>query len=248
MRRCPCTAEMDLLQTYELAWRLQQAPNAEACADIFDAAVRPLGFDTFACGQTDLSDLERNAFYVIRWPPNWRRFYVGSGLIRRDPVVDALRRRREPFTWTDLKRDRTFSKLGREALDLIGAAGWSEGFVAPIPAPGGCIGLVSLAGHIDVKDDATRAYLWFASLAFHGRVRSLAAKHGCAAPPAGLTEREIAGVRLVAEGASDTAIAARLGVAVSTAHEFVEKAKRKLKVRSRAELVRLSVALGTIAG
>ena len=60
-------------------------------------------------------------------------------------------------------------------------------------------------------------------------------------PPAGLSEREIAATRLVATGMSDAQIAAELGVARSTAHEFVEKAKRRLKVRNRAELIAVAL-------
>lgn len=62
----------------------------------------------------------------------------------------------------------------------------------------------------------------------------------------GLTDREIACLRLVARGLTDGAIASALGIATSTAHEFVEKAKRRFKTRTRAELVAVAVALGII--
>ena len=65
-------------------------------------------------------------------------------------------------------------------------------------------------------------------------------------PPAGLTRREIACLKLVARGLSDAAVAKQLRVAPSTAHEFVEKAKRRLKVRTRTEMVGVAVALGII--
>ncbi|WP_420383118.1 helix-turn-helix transcriptional regulator [Novosphingobium sp.] len=41
-------------------------------------------------------------------------------------------------------------------------------------------------------------------------------------------------------------IATALGISVSTAHEFVEKAKRKLKAKSRAELIAVAVSLAFI--
>ena len=50
----------------------------------------------------------------------------------------------------------------------------------------------------------------------------------------------------MATGATDRAIAKAMGVAPSTAHEFVEKAKRKLKTRSRVEMVAVAASLGII--
>ena len=37
-----------------------------------------------------------------------------------------------------------------------------------------------------------------------------------------------------------------LGVARSTAHEFIEKAKRRLKTRTRAEMIAVAVTLGLV--
>ena len=69
-------------------------------------------------------------------------------------------------------------------------------------------------------------------------------RDGFALAPAGLTDRELACVRLAAKGMSDAAIASELGIAQSTAHEFIEKAKKRMTVRTRAELAALATALG----
>jgi DNA-binding CsgD family transcriptional regulator len=71
-------------------------------------------------------------------------------------------------------------------------------------------------------------------------------REGFAAPPVGLTGREIECVRMVAQGFSDNAIAKALSIAPSTAHEFVEKAKRRLKTKSRAEMAAVAISLGII--
>ena len=216
------------------------------CTMLFRRAIAPHGFDTFACGEVDLNNRERSVFYILDWPDNWRRFYATSGLIDRDPVVDALATRRTPFTWTDLRTDRKLAKAGREAVDLVAAAGWTEGLIVPLPNTGGRVGLVSMAGHRLVTDERLLSYLTLISICLHSHVRTLVAREGFAVPPAGLTDREIESLRLVARGLSDGAIAASLGVATSTAHEFVEKAKRRLKAHSRAELVAVATALGII--
>jgi DNA-binding CsgD family transcriptional regulator len=226
--------------------QVRRLATPAACAALFRAAIAPFGFDTFACGELDLRDRDRTAFYIIDWPEAWQRFYVGSGMINRDPLVDALATRSEPFTWSDLRADRKLAKAGREALDLVAAEGWTEGLAVPIPRSRNRVGMISMVGHVPITDPGVVAYLSLISICLHGHVRTLLAKEGFAMPPAGLSEREMACLPLVACGLSDKAIAERLGVAASTAHEFVEKAKRRLKVKSRPELVAVAVSLGIV--
>lgn len=225
---------------------LRRLPTPAACADLFGRTIAPFGFDTFASGEVDLDRRHRSTFHLIAWPDRWRRFYLGSGLLDRDPIVAEVGHRREPFTWSDLRAERKLSLLGTHALDLAAAAGWVEGLIVPLPQASGRIGLVSLAGNRDCSDPATRSFLTLISVCLHGYVRTLMGRHGFAMPPAGLTDREIAAVRLSAAGKSDAAIGRDLDVAASTAHEFIEKAKRKLDVRSRAELAAIAAALGIV--
>ncbi len=220
--------------------RLRALDTPDACRTLFASAIEPFGFDTFASGEVDLTDRDRCAFHLIGWPDSWRDFYFSSGLIERDPIVEALAHRTEPFTWEDLRADRTLSRTGTTALDKVAAAGWTAGFVVPLPQSSGRIGLVSLAGHRPCVNPAERAYLALICMCFHGHVRTLVGRHGFAIAPAGLTAREIDSVRLVARGNSDAQIGRALGIAASTAHEYVEKAKRRLKARSRAELAALA--------
>ncbi|MBS0479356.1 MAG: LuxR family transcriptional regulator [Proteobacteria bacterium] len=225
---------------------LRRLATPAECAALFAKAIAPLGFDTFASGEVDLQDRSRSSFHIINWPDSWAKFYRESGLIDRDPIVEGLAHRTSAFTWSDLRADRSFSRLGTHALDLAAAAGWSEGFVVPLPQASGRIGLVSLAGNRDCTDPDERHYLTLISICLHSYVRTLVGRHGFALPPAGLTPRELEAVRLVARGMSDLAIGQTLGIADSTAHEFVEKAKRKMKVRSRAELAALAAALAIV--
>ena len=216
------------------------------CGRLFRATIEPFGFDTFACGVVDLSNRQRSTFYIIDWPDAWKRFYLGSGLIERDPLVDELAVRRAPYTWSELRADRKFPKVGRQALDMAAAAGWTEGLAIPLPLGGARVGLVSMVGHRDCRDPEERAFLTLISICLHEHTRTLTARNGFAVPPASLTERELASIRLAAKGMSDAQIAHELGVARTTAHEFIEKAKRRLSVRSRAELAAVAAVLGII--
>ena len=225
---------------------LRQRTTPAACAALFARAILPFGFDTFASGEVDLADRSRCSFHIINWPDHWADFYRTSGLIDNDPVVDALAHRTVAFTWSDLRADRTYSRAGTAALDLAAASGWVEGLIVPLPQASGRIGLVSMAGHRDCTDQAERNYLSLIAMCLHSHVRTLVGRHGFALPPAGLTPREIETLRLVVRGMSDAAIGKAMGIASSTAHEFVEKAKRKMKVRSRAELAALATSLAIV--
>ncbi len=202
------------------------------CAALFREAIAPFGFDTFACGNFDARDRDLHVFYIIDWPEHWRRFYMESGLINRDPLLEELSKTDQPFTWSELRASRRLSKTGTEAINRAAAEGWVEGLVVPIIGVNHRLGLVSMVGH--------------RSTALHDHARRLAPREGFAMPPVGLTDREIAAIRHVARGLSDAEIGAAMGVAKTTAHEFVEKARAKLKARNRAELTAIAVSLAII--
>jgi DNA-binding CsgD family transcriptional regulator len=227
---------------------LLNAKDLASCVSLFKRVLRPFGFDTFACGEVDIDDRNRNVFFAIEWPVRFRKYYMTSGLIHRDPLLDALRTRHKPFTWSELRADHELSNLTREALQLLADNGWTEGLIVPFPRGGSRYGLVSLIGNSKRIAERPRAVLCLICASFLIRVRSLALLNGHPAPPGGLSMREIDAVKLVATGLSDHAIGKKLGVAASTAHHHVEGARQKLNAKTRAELVAVSVSLGIIGG
>jgi DNA-binding CsgD family transcriptional regulator len=226
---------------------LSLAPDPDACSEIFHKAVSRFAIDAFSCGEVDLNVLERRVFYSISWPVSFRRFYFGGGMMRRDPMIDALRVYREPFTWSDLRRERKWKKVGTEGLQVIADHGWTEGLAVPIPRGGERFGLVSMMFRDRQPDAPDKSLLAMLSYSFHERLRNLVHKHGFALPPAGLTRREIDTLKLIALGDTDRKVAGKLGISPATAHEHFEKAKRKLKVSTRAGAIAVAVSLGIIA-
>ena len=85
---------------------ISAAPDPRACSRIFRKAVAAFKVNSFASGEVDLAVPERTVFYVIAWPDTYRRFYFGNGLNLRDPLLDALKGRHEPLTWSELQLDR----------------------------------------------------------------------------------------------------------------------------------------------
>ncbi len=225
---------------------IRAAHTPTHCAKLFLEVLRPYQVEIFACGEVDLAVKERTVFFVIEWPDEWRNFYLSSGFVSHDPVVAALAYRQGPFTWSELRIDRQLSLAGSEALQRLSNHGWTEGLVVPIPRGGSRYGLVSLAGKGRHFTPAEKSLIALLSICFHEHVRAMAPAYGFPVPPAGLTEREIQCLALIARGRSDRTVGVQLGIAQSTAHEYLENAKRKLKARTRAEAVALAVSLGII--
>ena len=225
---------------------VSSATGTAACVDVFLACLESFDIDCFACGEIDLDDRRRTVFHAISWPDDWRQFYFSSGLVERDPLLEALATRREPFTWSDLTANPTLPAETRRTFRDVAKAGWTEGLVVPIGRGASRVGLVSMAAKRQPFSAEEKALLALASVFFHQRIRDLARVDGFAAPPAGLTGREIECLAMVAEGLSDREIGERLGIAGTTAHEHVERAKRKLGARTRAAAAALAVSLGIV--
>lgn len=223
------------------ATRLADATSA------FRAALTPLNIDTFSAGDVDTAHRNRATFAIIDWPENWRRFYFSSSLLERDPLVENLGHYGgRPFTWNDLRADRRLAQLGTEALDVAAEAGWRDGLCVPLHRGGTHYGIVSIVAR-DIIPNEHRQIMIPLCLALHSVAAPLARKDGFAMPPAGLTPREIDTLALMVRGYTDARIAAELGIATATAHEHVERAKRRLGTRSRAELAAVAVAFGIVA-
>ena len=235
-----------LVKPYEEFLRIRRESTIGGAVQAYLRFVAPFGFMDFACGELDLADRNRSVYYAIHWEPRWRKFYLGSHFIQGDPIIDALAYRHEPFIWSDLRRDRKFGKAGRVALDLLARLGWKNGLVIPLPGNHRRVGLVSLVGTMADYEPDMVAQVTFVSLGLYYHLKTLVTQQGFAQPPAGLSPRELQCVRLVAQGRSDADVAAKLGIAPSTAHEFIEKAKRRLNARTRASMIAIATALGII--
>jgi LuxR family transcriptional regulator, quorum-sensing system regulator BjaR1 len=222
------------------------AADPKSCSRVYRKALATFEVDSFAAGEVDLSKLERTVFYAIGWPDSFRKFYVESGLVHRDPVVEALRHRHVPFTWSELRKDRKLSILGTEALQVLYDHGWTEGLAVPIPRGNLRFGLIGLACRRSAFSAIEKSLLTMLSLCFHERLRNLAPKHGFAVHPLGLTRREIESLQLIARGMTDREIGKKLGISQSTAHEHFETAKKKLKVSTRAQAVAVAVSLAIV--
>jgi DNA-binding CsgD family transcriptional regulator len=124
--------------------------------------------------------------------------------------------------------------------------GWARGLAVPVARGGARFGLVTLIGRGQEFEQSQRTFLCLISECLLTRIRSLEAEADYVAP-AGMSRREIEAARLVALGFSDEEIGAKLGISASTAHKHVERARSRLKARTRAHMAALCVSLGIAA-
>lgn len=218
----------------------------EACRDLFKDAILPSGFDTFACGEVDLVKRERTVIYIMKWPDRWRDFYLSSGLVERDPVIEELKHRKTPFQWSELRKDLNIGRAGRDVLELFLKHGWSEGLVVPLQRSETQYGLISLVGSGPDLTKPQRDALTAMSIALYEKARRIASGLGVHVQIAGLTLREMDVIRLVGRGMTDREIGTALNISPGTAHEYVENAKRKLRTRSRSEAVAVAISMGLV--
>jgi LuxR family transcriptional regulator, quorum-sensing system regulator BjaR1 len=225
---------------------LQECPDIDACAALFKKFVAAYNVDVFACGEVDIDNKGLTVFHIIEWPEKFRKLYHAVNMVERDPVVEGLRYFREPFTWTDMRRQRMLNKGEIETLRIVGQHGWRDGLVVPVARGGTCYGLVSVVGRALLLSAQSRTHLSLASECLLARIRSLGPPDTFPAPPSGLTPREVSALRLVALGYTDADIAQSMGISQITAHQHVEGARKRLQARSRASMVAKGMTLGIV--
>jgi DNA-binding CsgD family transcriptional regulator len=236
-------ASPDALQFYA---ELQQLTSVAACADLFKRTVAKFGVHAFACGEIDLAERDRNVMFIAEWPEAWVRYFLKSGLIDRDPILNALQVCRSAFSFSDIRRDPRFSNLDRAMVRAAAKHGWARGLAVPVARGGTRFGLVTLIGRGREFEQSQRTFLCLISECLLNRIRSLGAEADYVAP-AGMSRREIEAAQLVALGFSDDEIGAKLGISSSTAHHHVESARGRLKARTRAHMAALCISLGIAA-
>jgi DNA-binding CsgD family transcriptional regulator len=187
-------------------------------------------------------------FFVSTWPQSWLETYVAEGFAASDPTVEAARCGIFPTTWSAFRERSDSRSPGVRVLEAAAAGGWPEGVVIPIHGPGGYHGAVTVAGHRVRLSPGDRATLHLAALYLHERLRSLLTPESLVLPQdlPRLSDGEVACIEWLIAGKSDWEIGEILGIAESTAHYRVERAKQKFGVKTRAQLTALAVAHGYV--
>jgi DNA-binding CsgD family transcriptional regulator len=236
---------MKLTDSLPLIERLPQCTSSQQVGVAFGDFITPYGFVAAACGESRETPQGRSwEFFFNTWPDEWLRQYQERDYVRHDLVPAMARLAEQPFTWLESLAGRTLTAKQREHYDWAVGHGITDVFAVPIHYPGGDFGLcVSIADH-PIEDTFERNALQMASMFAHQRCRELGGQSGASATSTLLTPREVECLRWVLKGKSDTDIGGILGISHTTVHFHIERAKKKLGVKTRTQATASVVSLG----
>jgi DNA-binding CsgD family transcriptional regulator len=174
-------------------------------------------------------------------PPRWAGSPAARYIESLDPLPAAARKLGRPaFLWSEAspRNDPKWAKYWSALSEL----GLNEGTAVHFFAPNGMTSRVSVGFNRDAFEPGERRAIELASYALLNRLQEMTPEKAKKGP--GLSDRERDCLAYVAQGLCDADIAAKLDIAQSTAHFYIEKAKRKLGAKTRAQAVAHLIAAG----
>lgn len=236
------------MKLQKLSAFLDQLPDCKSSQQVgetFSAFVSGYGFRAAACGESrEFPDGRRWKFFFNTWPEEWLLTYQKKDYVRHDPLPMMARVLWRPFTWEEVRHSREQTAGQIELYEWIKTIGLLDALAVPIHYPGGDFGLcVSVADHL-IEASFERTTIHIASLYAHQRCCELGGQSDASTVPTALTMRELDCLRWVLKGKSDTDIGEILGISHTTVHFHVERTKRKLGVKTRAQAASVAVSLG----
>jgi DNA-binding CsgD family transcriptional regulator len=166
-------------------------------------------------------------------PPGWESLYDEKNFNQVNYLPREVRRRAEPFAWSQIElKTPAEHALARALVDC----GFPDGLAVPCHGPHGYVAVVSLAfDRLEQLAPEERLAIEVASLVLHDRMRTLSPAR--AEMRLTLSPRERDCIGFIAEGLSDGEIADKLGVGEATVMTHVQSARRKLGAKTRAQAV-----------
>lgn len=215
---------------------------------LFATALAELGIRYFACCQhVDPLNPRNSALVFQNYPLEWLRYYSAGGRYRSDPVFRFADERMVPFHWNDPEFRASLSPAQREFLLEAAGHGIVNGYTVPIRPPGAQTASCSvIPGSANNIAPATgQAVFVMASFMFDAMLR---AKSECSGVRSiVLSERERQCLELAAQGKDDWTIGLLLRISERTAHNHIERAKRRLGVCTRVQVIVHALSEGQIS-
>lgn len=229
--------------------RVGTAADTDAAVAMFRVFAGHFGYPTVALGELPRpGSSQPGPFFVSTWPESWVETYLGEGLAADDPNVALARNSMSPASWSEMREGPLGTLQANRVLDATASHGWRQGLGIPVHGPGGYHGLVVVAGEGRALPHHDRAALHLMGLHLHNRLLAFHAPERLAPPQAlaRLSAGEIESIRWLLAGKGDWEIGEILCIAEATAHWRIEQAKKKLGVKTRAQLTALAVHYGLV--
>jgi len=205
----------------------------------FESSLQDLGINHFACCSHVDPLNPRNAGLVFHtYPADWVRYFSESGRYRIDPVFRYADERMVPFSWDAPTFRDGLTALQLGILDEAEGRGLGHGYTVPIHPPGGLMASCSVVPDSGVIDrGAYQAVFTLACFMFDAMYRGVAREECNGTRPLQFSERERQCLELAAQGKDDWSIGSLLSISERTAHNHIERAKRRLGVCTRVQVI-----------
>lgn len=213
--------------------------NLQDLRTLFATSMATFGVTGFAVGHLKGGGRPTTLF-MTTWPRSLMELYAINAFMVDDPVVCGAVAGADPFEWPDPARDRGYEN---RVVDAFRQFGFVSGLAVPMHGPKDARGVVALlAGQAPFAIGGRAAQIEMARHCYPVACRLH--DRGAGRPKLSLRERQA--LSLVAKGFDDSAIAAALGVTRTSAHAYVERAKRRVGAQTRAQAVALALGDGLL--
>lgn len=174
------------------------------------------------------------------YPSALREISLQDGVtLGPDPIMEACERTLTGFFWTDVASLITFTPKHAERAEAVRRTGLGDGFVVPAHIPGEHLGSCHFAvqpGKYLPRENSA-ALQSIAVFGFEAARRLSRERDRIWLQPPTLTRRQRECLILSARGKSDTVIGQLLNLSPKTVNSYLEEAKRRYGVATRAQLV-----------
>lgn len=202
----------------------------------FQRILETLGFRFFACA-SHVDPLHPNQeIMVLNYPRSWVECYSEQQLHLIDPVFWRADCTRSPFYWDDPAFRASMSPKQRKMQALARDFGVAHGYTIPIHSP---MSTASCSVIPDSPRICRASYHAVELMAIHlfDRVARLQRPEDILDRVPHLSPRERQCLLLAAQGKSDAEVGMLLGIQKCSAHNCIERAKRRLALCTRMQAV-----------
>lgn len=237
------------IRAFEFVERLAEIDTPQAVWDAFLREAHAAGYDAMALHLIPpIASKPLEDFLLTTWPGIWRETYDAGELSRDDAIIEVTPQFTGLVTWDMIRAKRRKEGRNVRVLDVAQSLGWLNGFAVPVFGPNGYCAIFGACGVEADPPPRSIAAMQIMALHVHERIKELLApeltrRESIAVT---LTPREIECVKWLLAGKSDWEIGEILGIAEATVHWRIERAKKKLGIKTRAQLTALAVHYGLV--
>ncbi len=187
----------------------------------------------------DFSRGPRGLVRLGNYPWEFMRISRQDGTPLDDPIMEACERTLTGFFWSDVGAHVRLTEKHRRRIAAVAETGLADGFVVPTHVPGEHLGSCHFAAGVGgmVPRASAGALQLLALFGFEAARRLVRVEEAIVLPRRTLTDRQRECLILSARGKSDTVIGDLLGLSAKTVNNYIEAAKRRYEVATRAQLI-----------